>query len=164
MLNGKGEVIGISVATFRRGQNLNFAIHSDYLKTLLVKAGPAKPLSQAKPAKAQRSILADLGGRSSEGVVAGQLTWDIPGNQFSGEYSFSIRNQLRDNVKNVYCLLVFRDSQGNPLDVDVVQFSGVIPAGLAKRVTSHVHESIGVLTKWRGSAVEFRILDFTIVN
>lgn len=164
VLNGKGEVIGVSVATFRGGQNLNFAIPSNYLKTLLGKAGPAKPLAQAKPAKAQRSILADLGGRSSEGVVGRQLAWDLPGNQFSGAYSFSLRNQLREPVKNVYCLVVFRDVKGIPLNVDVVRFNGLIPAGLAKRVTSRVHESIGVLTKWRDSAVEFRILDFEIVK
>lgn len=164
VLNSKGEVIGVSVATFRGGQNLNFAIPSNYLKALLGKAGPAKPLAQAKPAKAQRSILADLGGRSSEGVVGGQLAWDMPGNQYSGGYSFSLRNQLREPVKNVYCLLVFRDALGTPLDVDVVRFNGLIPAGLAKRVTSSVHASIGVLTNWKGSAVEFRILDFEIVN
>lgn len=164
VLNGKGEVIGVSVATFRGGQNLNFAIPSSYLKTLLGKAGPLKPLAQAKPAKAQRSILADLGGRSSEGVVGAQLTWDLPGNQFSGSYSFSLRNKLREGVRNVYCLLVFRDAQGNPLDVDVVRFSGAIPAGLAKRVTSQVHESIGVLTKWNTAVVEIRILDFEIVK
>jgi hypothetical protein len=164
VLNGKGEVIGVSVATFRGGQNLNFAIPSSYLKALLAKPCPAKPLAQAKPAKGQRSILADLGGRSSEGVVGGQLTWDMPGNQFSGSYSFSLRNQLREPVKNVFCLLVFRDTHRNPLDVDVVRFNGLIPAGLAKRVTSRVHGSIGVLTEWRGSAVEFRILNFEIVN
>ncbi len=164
VLNAKGEVIGVSVATFRGGQNLNFAIPSNYLKALLPKGGPAKPLIQAKRADAQRSILADLGGRSSEGVVGGQFRWNLPGNQFSGSYSFSFRNQLRESVKKVYCLLIFRDAQGDPLDVDVVRFNGVIPAGLAKRVTNGVHESIGVLTKWRESAVEFRILDFEIVN
>lgn len=79
-------------------------------------------------------------------------------------YSFSFRNQLRESVKNVYCLLVFRDAKGNPLDVDVIRFNGMIPAGLAKRITSSVHGSIGVLTEWKGSAVEFRILDFEIVN
>ena len=164
VLNGKGEVIGVSVATFRGGQNLNFAIPSNYLKTLLGKTEAVKPLAQTKLAKAQRSILADLGGRSSEGVVGAQLSWDIPGNEFSGSYSFSLRNQLREPVKNVYCLIVFRDAQGNPLDVDIVRFNSVIPSGLAKRVTSRVHASIGVLTKWRGSAVEFRILNFEIVN
>ena len=164
VLNGKGEVIGVSVATFKGGQNLNFAIPSSYLETLLAYAGPAKPFPQKKPVQAQRSILADLGGRSSEGVVGGQLTWDIPNNQFSGGYSFSLRNQLREPVKNIYGLLIFRDTKGNPIDVDVIRFGGVVPAGLAKRVAGDVHASIGVLTKWRPSAVEFRILNFDIAN
>ena len=48
VLNSKGEVIGISVAAHRAldAQNLNFAIPSNYLKALLAKARPAKPLSQ----------------------------------------------------------------------------------------------------------------------
>ena len=48
VLNSKGKVIGISVAAHRAidAQNLNFAIPSNYLKALLAKAGPAKPLSQ----------------------------------------------------------------------------------------------------------------------
>ena len=163
-MNPKGEVVGVSVATFRGGQNLNFAIPSNYLKSLLGKAGAVKPLANGKPAKGQRSILSDLGGKSSEGVIGGQLAWNLPGNQFSGSYSFSLRNRLREPVKNVYCLLVFRDTQGNPLDIDVVRFNSLIPAGLAKRVTSDVHESVGVLTKWKDSAVEFRILNFEIAN
>ena len=48
VLNSKGEVIGISVSVHRAldAQNLNFAIPSNYLKTLLTKARPPKPLSQ----------------------------------------------------------------------------------------------------------------------
>jgi Trypsin-like peptidase domain len=165
VLNGKGDVIGVSVATFRGGQNLNFAIPSNYLRTLLSNTGPAKPLSQRKPIKAQRSLLADLGSRSSEGVVGGQFAWTLPGDKLSGYYSFSLRNQLREPVNNIFCLVVFRDDQGNPLDVDVVRFNDVVPAGLAKRVAfQEVDASIGVLTQWRNSAVEFRILDFAIVK
>ena len=49
VLNTKGEVIGISVAAHRDidAQNLNFAIPSNYLKTLLTLSKPAKPLVQA---------------------------------------------------------------------------------------------------------------------
>ena len=49
VLNTKGEVIGVSVAAHRDldAQNLNFAIPSNYLKTLLTLSKPAKPLSQA---------------------------------------------------------------------------------------------------------------------
>ena len=48
VLNSRGEVIGISVSAHRAldAQNLNFAIPSNYLKALLAKARPPKPLSQ----------------------------------------------------------------------------------------------------------------------
>ena len=168
VLNGKGEVIGVSVATFRGGQNLNFAIPSNYLKALLAKAGSAKPLVKAKQVKAQRSILSGLGGKSTEGVVGAQLIWDTLRIR-TGRYTFSLRNQLRDNVSNVYCLLVFYGSDGGPIDIDVVQYSGTIPAGLAKRVAGGVDGSVQELTTHSGSKtphakVEIRILDFRIVD
>ena len=51
VLNRKGEVIGISVAVHRAldAQNLNFAIPSKYLKKLLERSKPTKPLSQDNP-------------------------------------------------------------------------------------------------------------------
>ena len=168
VLNEKGDVIGVSVATFRGGQNLNFAIPSGYLKSLVASTGQPKPLAQAKVAKGQKSILADLGGRSTEGVVGGQLTWEYEAAQI-GAYAMSLRNQLREGVKNVYCLVVFYDSQGSPIDVDVVQYRGLIPAGLAKRVTSKVDGSVQKLTTTPNTMtpktkVEFRVLDFQIVE
>ena len=45
VLNGKSEVIGVSVAYKEGGQNLNFAVPSDSLKALLKQVGPAEPLS-----------------------------------------------------------------------------------------------------------------------
>ena len=197
VLNSKGEVIGVSIATFRGGQNLNFAIPSNYLKALVAQMEPAKPLSQTKPARSKRSILADLGGRSTEGVIGDQLTWTIKQgykhlipvyrNKFlynDTEYTFSLRNRLRESIKNVYCLVIFYDEQGYSIDVDVVQFQGLILAGLAKRVMgSKVSDSSvkelstnyqalertlkgsvyeqGIITRTR---VEFRILDFEIVE
>lgn len=168
VLNAKAEVVGVSVATFQGGQNLNFAIPSTYLKTLLTKTGPAMPLAQAKPIKGEKSILADLGGKSSEGVIGDQLTWDAEHAQI-GYYALSLRNELRENVENVYCLVIFYDAQGKPIDVDMIHYEGLIPAGLAKRVTSRVDGSVQKLTTPRGAAsprtkVEFRILDFEIVE
>jgi len=183
VLNGKGEVIGVSVATFSGGQNLNFAIPSGYLNALLAKTtGPRLLLSQIMPAKATKSITSDLGGRISEGVLGGQFTWESQGVFQEGKYSLSLRNQLRENVKNVYCIVVFYDSQNNPIDVDVIQYQGIILAGLAKRVKSKVYESVQRLTasgsrkkpttmdEFRESRtntdpwVEIRVLDFEIVN
>ena len=170
VLNSEGEVIGVSVATFRGGQNLNFAIPSEYLRLLLGKgvSDPARPLAQANPTKAQRSILADFGGRNSEGVVGGQFIWEHEVLQW-GNYSLSLRNQLRHNVGNVYCLVIFYGPQGDPVDVDVVRYQGIILAGLAKRVTSVVDGSVQKLTTPSGrmspqTRVEFRVLDFEIRN
>ena len=177
VLNSKGQVIGVSVATFRGGQNLNFAIPSNYLKKLMGQIGLAKSLSQAKPAGSKRSILDDLGDRSSETVSGDKLTWKYPlfpgvGNStssVSGDYTFSLRNRLRENVRNVYCFVIFYDTQGDPIEVDVVLLRDPIPAGLAKRVTSEVDESVQELTtrvhsKTPHTKVEFRILDFEIIE
>ena len=51
VLNSKGEIIGVSVAAHRDldAQNLNFAIPSSYLKTLLTLSRPTKPLTQISP-------------------------------------------------------------------------------------------------------------------
>ena len=51
VLNKKGEVIGVigvSFMTLEGGQNLNFAIPSEYLKKLLKQSKSANPLSQEK--------------------------------------------------------------------------------------------------------------------
>ena len=159
VLNGKSNVIGVSVATFRGGQNLNFAIPSNYLKGLIAELGPAKPLLQAKSFKSDNSILADIGGRSTEGVTGGKLTWNTPIVP-TGFYTFSLQNRLRENVRNVSCLVIFYDAQGDPIDMDVVQFQGLIPAGLAKRVESFVHSSVQKMQ----TQVVLRILDFEIVE
>ena len=74
VLNRKGEVIGVSVLTIRDGQNLNFAIPSNYLKILLTKVEFTKSLSQLKSSKEQLSLLKGLNKRSIEGVNR----WKIP--------------------------------------------------------------------------------------
>ena len=59
VLNAKGEVIGVSVATLRDGQNLNFAIPVNYLKALMptpptpIKPKPVKPKVKPSPVQPQ---------------------------------------------------------------------------------------------------------------
>jgi hypothetical protein len=105
-----------------------------------------------------------LGGRGSEGVLGGQLLWNV-----LGYYTFSVRNQLGDNIRNVVCLVVFYDRQNTPIEFDLVTYRGTIPAGLSKRVGSRVDESIKTLTgggfdQPSQTKIEFRVLNFEIAN
>jgi len=165
VLNSAGDVIGVSVATFTGGQNLNFAIPSGYLKALLAKTASVTPLVQSETPKPKKSIFEDLGGNSTQGVVAGQLTWKYPDNPYPGMggFDFSLQNKMRDSVQNVCCLVAFYDAQKNPVDVQMIQCPYSIPAGLAKRVNGEVEISVRDMAR-RGGRVEFRILDFQLKN
>jgi S1-C subfamily serine protease len=159
VLTAQGDVVGVAVATFSGGQNLNFAIPVSHLVRLLanMKLVP-DPLSRNVPTKARKSVVGELGGRSTEGVRGAQFAW---GDFGLGLYSFSLRNQLPQGVKNVRCLVVFYDDSGKPLDVSepFCQMEQVLP-GLAKRVTGSVDRSVQRLSK----RVEIRILDFRIIE
>lgn len=168
VLNSDGKVIGIAMATFESGQNLNFAIPASYLASLLTNIKVVTSLSEKKKPRQVKSILDDLGRPSNEAVIGAELTWQYAYGQ-SGEYAFSLRNRLREPVKEVYCLVIFYSRDGAPIDVDVVRYLGVILPRLAKRVTSKVDGSVQELTTRMGSLtpstkVEFRVLDFQIVE
>ncbi len=169
VLNEEGKVIGVAVATFKGGQNLNFAIPVSYLSNLLDNTKSVKPLlTKEKPIKTVKSILSDLGGRNTEGVVGTNLIWEYKMLQ-SGQYSFSLENKLEEPVTDILCLIVFYDKNNSAIDIDLIQYNGIIPGRLAKRVTSKVDGSVQELTTRVEAAsphtkVEFRILDFQIVE
>jgi S1-C subfamily serine protease len=168
VVDSEGKVIGVAVATFKGGQNLNFAIPSKYVEDLLQKTTKPEPLA-AKATKGTKSILDELGGsKSTDGVTAGSLTYD----SFSqtGDFSVSLVNQLRETVRQVYCLVIFYDTEGSPIDISVVQYSGVIPPGLARRIKGNVADSTEKLNSPGGNLpprkprgkIEFRILNFEV--
>jgi len=168
VLDSEGKVIGVAVATFKGGQNLNFAIPAKHVDELLQKAGKPEPLS-SKSMKSTKSILDELGGgKTTDGVTAGSLTYDSYSQ--NGDFSLSLVNQLRDTVKQVYCLVIFHDTKGSPIDMSVVQYPGVIPPGLARRVKGNVTDSSEKLNSPGGNLpprkpkgkVEFRILNFEV--
>ena len=92
VLNSKGEVIGVSVTAHRDldAQNLNFAIPSHYLKTLLTLPKPAKPLAQANQTISAETYF-----------LRGKASYDL------GLYDRAIANydkaiQLKPNAANAY--------------------------------------------------------------
>ena len=172
VLDSEGRVIGVAVATFRTGQNLNFAIPVKHVGELLQRAGKSEPLV-SKTTKIGKSMLDELGGgRSTDGVAGGRFSYDSPPGNRSGQFSFSLANQSRESVKNVYCLLLFYDTEGIPIDTFVVRYPGVILSGTAKRITGKVDASVEALNcprlglefpprKPKGK-IDYRILDFEI--
>ncbi|MDE0089525.1 MAG: S1C family serine protease [Candidatus Poribacteria bacterium] len=178
VLNRKGEVIGVSVLTIRNGQNLNFAIPANYLKTLIAKVGYAKSMSQLTSIKGQRSILTDFGNQGFEGVTGGKFKWDINWvGPVGGGYTFSLRNRFRENVRNVNCLIIFYDAEDDPIDTDTIQIPETIYAGTAKRIKRGVRDlSVKEMSTRIGQSdryghkevletyVKFRILDYEIVR
>jgi S1-C subfamily serine protease len=139
VMNGKAEVVGVTVATYKGGQNLNFAIPAQYLKDLLAKKGSPKPIKASSKRTSQDSVLKDLGGKSTEGVVTKRFEWPSP-----ICFKFSVVNQLRQPIRSPRFLVIFYDNDHEPLDFKFVTVNGVIPAGLAQWTSLEmVDESTG---------------------
>jgi len=173
VLDEHGFVIGVSFATIENGQNLNFAIPSEYLAALQAAKTELRPLIGPIPRAKPHTPLQDRMGnkRPVAGVVLENLSYDsLTG---VGAFSFSVRNKLREDVARVYGLVVFYDLRGEPIDVYHINYRGVIPAGTAKRIKDYVDQSVERLNcpgrpspyltappRAPKGKVEFRILDF----
>ena len=134
VLNTKGEVIGVSVSGMSSlksissqnpqdaqyinvAQNLNFAIPSKYLKELLQQRDESGSVTPLREAKLERVTFIN------------RLGWIG-----SASYTFPLQNRSSKNVKNVHCLVVFKDKEGNEIGRDSVVFPWLIPARLTKVV------------------------------
>lgn len=168
ILNETGKAVGISVATYKGGQNLNFAIPVNYLTELLkTKPNKTRPLDSVEISNRKSSI--SRGEKLTTSVEAHTMTWDWEAHvTFDTGFAFSIRNELREAISNVTVLIIFKDKTSRPLDAQIITLKAAIPAGLAKRVKSNLSDgSMKRLTSTKGSSqqpekrqIEFRILDF----
>ena len=138
VLNSSAEVVGIATATFQGGQNLNFAIPSGYLRTLIARRTLPLPFGRRSSVAQQSSILRSLGTRSAEGVIAEAFAWDTSSIAFvtGSGYTVTLRNRLQHAVSDIRCLVLFLDQAGKPVDFAEVRYENAIPSGLAKRITA----------------------------
>jgi hypothetical protein len=173
VLDDRGDVIGVATATYRGGQNLNFAVPSEYVDALLKNAGSRVDLQHATARR--RQPLFGIGDHLTTGVIGENLQWDAEYDFQGGGYSLSLRNRLNQPVQNVRALVIFHDRKGNPLETDAVSLAGIIPPGLARRVQGAVDSSVKRLTSntiRSGTAysltpatkVEVRILGFEVMD
>ena len=175
VLDQTGTVVGVSVASLTNGQNLNFAIPADYVTTLQKKQTELRPFKGVPRAKPQRTLLDHLGGQQPRvGVTGEMLTYDDL--LQTGVFSFSLRNELRENVANIYGILIFYDPRGEPIDIYRINYQGLVPPGMAKRLKGQVDESVERLNCPKAAGypelpprspegkAEFRILDFSVTR
>lgn len=162
VVNVDGQVVGIAVATFRGGQNLNFAVPASEIRKLLSEQGPLKSLG-GQTHSSGRSILNEVGGTNLvTGVEGTAFNWSG-----GGMFAFTFQNKLRETVKDIQCLVIFYNAAGVPVDFAPISYKGPIPAGLGKRVRGDVDLSTAIaVNAYVGTKgnVEFRILGFEIVT
>lgn len=169
VVDNHGKVIGVAVATFKGGQNLNFAVPISYLKALISKTSSASVRSISNSTNASgrnQSIVSAMGTGAREGVIGSKFLWE---NRYIATFTFTLENKLSVPVKNVYLLVAFYATDGSPLDVVEVHYDPVIPAGLGRRVTASVNSSVVEMTTRADERVpvtrfDFRVLDFEIVE
>ena len=126
-MNSHGEVIGVAVATFKQGQNLNFAVPSSYLAAMLATVGPVSPLNASS--RNTSSAIDSVGGKVTDAI---QITHKVA--VCRQGLRFSIRNSLPHTIEGVKLLFVYRDKSGDPVDYVEKSYSWRIPPGLAKDV------------------------------
>jgi S1-C subfamily serine protease len=144
VLNERGEAIGVATATYRGGQNLNFALPAEYVRELL--SSPLSNIPLEDGPRRPRSLTTQIGERATAGVVGENFQWNSDYDFEGGGFTLSLRNQLDRPIKDVNALVVFHDRQGRPIEVARVTLYGVIPPGLARRASGTVHSSIMRLT------------------
>ena len=175
----KGEVIGVAVATFKGGQNLNFAVPAKYVAELEAKTAETKPLAESTAPPKGKTLFDNLqSGKSTDGLSATSFLWTAysPGMTLptQGDFTLSLKNNLDTSIENPVVLVVFYGQSGDVVDFTVVTYKGVIPAGMGKRVSGEVDASTKQLTtpvsgRYHGAysdkpntKLEFRTLGFTL--
>ena len=162
ILNSRGQVIGVATASFVGGQNLNFAIPASYVAAALSNSKKPRPLALLKSRKGAPKRIGVIKGKAVQGVKITHLNRSSYAN-----VTFSVRNLLRQPIKNIKILFVFKDSRGDPIDVTEVFIKKTIPARLAKRMTRLIGGSTLEISLPRDSAKQFleiRVLDYQFVR
>ena len=144
------DVVGVAVATFTGGQNLNFAVPAKYVSALAEKISAPVPLANgAKPTQI-KSLFSSLGsGGITDAMAINSFLWQSTlanMTQGDGRFSVSLRNNLRVAISAPVVLLLFHNTGGEVVDYSLVSYNGTIPAGMAKRVSGQVDPSVVKLT------------------
>ncbi len=177
VVNENGLVVGVAVATFKGGQNLNFCIPSSLVPSI---TGSEISRSLTKVQKKEVGLFRSLeSGSQQDAVIGADFRWDGDPNMTLwnvGKFSYSLRNVSRTYLRNVYGLIIFYGRIREVIDINPIEYEQIIPAGLARRITGIVDPSIKNLTTRTSpenqymaddtpfTPIEFRILYFELID
>jgi S1-C subfamily serine protease len=167
VLDTSGSVVGVAVATYRSGQNLNFAVPAKYVRTLLGGSAKLVPLQTfARTTNAGQIDRPTEGLDDQHPVTAEAFRW---GERTTSEivrdspyvpFSLSLWNHLDRPVQRVVYLVVFYDRFGKQLDAKRGVFHEILEPGFAHRIANAGSAHVDVRTL--SSRTEIRILDFSV--
>jgi hypothetical protein len=170
VLNNKGEVIGVAVGTLASGQNLNFAIPSSMVNSLIQKnqATIITALNVPKGSTAPKTEAKEIDIKS--GVVVRDFKYEMTDYETKSKRltSISILNLLPYNVTNIKLLFLIFDKSGIPIHYEEKEYFpyhyrdelGINPF-LAKKI-EYEYREFGRHIVYFGERVEIRVLDFRI--
>jgi hypothetical protein len=158
VLDTNGDVAGVAVATYRGGQNLNFAVPVRAIRTLL-KA--PRTLSKFTTPNIQdtKPAWTDFGEGDREAVYASHLELG----RFGG-ISFSVQNKTPMSITDIRGLVILRDTKGEPVDTLPFASKAVVGPGLAARVQGVGGLVSGSIRFADKESTEVRILSMRVVS
>jgi S1-C subfamily serine protease len=174
IINSQGEVVGVAVATYKQGQNLNFAVPVSSVATLLKGMGKPRPLSSEPEVQGNTKTASIFGSGTTEAVIGIDFRW---GSGYMHSISFAVLNQTGSPVKDVHFLVVFYEGNKKhgfrlrPIDYieGMTCPNEIFLPNLPKRqdrfkdqsicVESYDHSGVGDTRN-----VEIRVLDFSLAE
>lgn len=123
VIGNSGMVIGVAVGTLSSGQNLNFAIPSDIVKSLINESMgmPITKLNISKGATAPKSEESQI--NIEKGLYIRNIEWEIRTSVLDNEpplvkklKGFSFKNDLPYRVSQIKVLFIVYDESGVPID------------------------------------------------
>ncbi len=170
VMDSTGAVIGVSVATFQNGQNLNLAVPVSYLSKLLASVSKETvPLGNVKKDdRPAHSMLDGVGTNAENGVTVSDYLLEVGiYENGGGKYEFRLTNKLPVEISDPQLRILYYDAKGSLMDSEEYTYAGRIPAGLTKTVVSEFgsEESKRAAKYYRSNTdavpkVELRVISF----